>query len=317
MKRRSENTEYQEERLMALITLGVQEKSPPGDCPSEEQLAAFAEGRLKNDKREMILGHLIACPSCYRQWLDISFFAPVATEKVRKTRTSGMSSVWWHRLCISFPLAAAACLIFFLITPIPLANQIARSYQSVLAQNISFRAGEQPLAFGLPWEEPQQRFAFGTSARHDPENRAFGAGLWSGRQRFSETRPPTPMPDILSPKWQGDPTDAAHWSETQYGIYFSMGRWCFLLRTVCLSDKGFSQSFWEQQRSLSDMIGRDFASVVKDDSTQARIAGGRLRNIQSALEKFAQKSPSRKQRRKAAHEVGILMDYLSPSVSEL
>lgn len=302
---------------MAMIALSVQDTSPPGDyCPSDGQLAAFAEGRLKHNEREMMLAHLIACPSCYSQWLDTSFSKPVATENVRKTRPLGLSVTWWHRLCIGFPLAAAACLLFFLMTPIPLSTQIARSYQTALAQNSSFRSGEQILAFGLPWEETQQRFAFGASAKQNPEHRAFGAGLWSGRHAFSKNQPSPPMPDILSPGWPGDPIQAQHWSETQYGICFSMGRWCFLLQAVCLSDKAFSQSFWKQQAAISDQIQKDFALAVKDGSTHARIVGERLSTIQSVLKASAQKGLTRKQRRKVAREVGILTEYLSPSVSE-
>lgn len=335
MERLTENTEYQKERLRVLIALGVQEQSPPGDCPSDEQIAAFADGQLKNDERKMILAHLNACPSCYRQWLDISFFTITDTKALQESYSSDLpvietvtkkmqkiipsfrlSSAWWERLSIGFAVAAAACLLLFMMTPIPLEIQITRSYQSALVQKPAFKAGEeQAQALGLPWEKAERHFAFGTSPRHDPEYRAFGAGLWSGRQAFSGVRQTYPMPAMLSPKWKNSPTDADHWSETRYGIYYTMGRWCFLLRAICLSDSRFSQNFWEEQRTISDRIEKDFISAEKSDSTRFRIVKERLRNIQSALNASVQESPSRKQRRKAARELAMLTDYLSPSLT--
>jgi hypothetical protein len=45
--------------------------SPSGACPPQEELAAWIDGRLPAARRELLEGHLAACPECLEAVADI------------------------------------------------------------------------------------------------------------------------------------------------------------------------------------------------------------------------------------------------------
>ncbi|MCP4353958.1 MAG: zf-HC2 domain-containing protein [Desulfobacterales bacterium] len=292
---------HQDDRMQVLLALAVQEEKPAEPCPSDEQLAAFIDGRLNADERKDILKHLNTCSPCYRQWMDISSVleqehAPEPLPRIYHI---------WKQASNSLAFAMAACLALFLTFYIPpLENLLTESYQTAFTQEMSFRHDNLDKALRFPWEESGQTYRFSPSDRSDPSYRAFGAGLWSGRQEFSKGKKTTPMPVFLSSKWK-DQTgiNQDNRTETQWAVYFSMGRWCFLLRTVCVSDTDILPAFRDQQH----IILKEFQKYFEKN----RIVSQRLGNIKSVLEN-SQDSIGKKQRRKIASEIVMLMEYLSP-----
>jgi len=69
---------YRDDRMKALLVLAgigeadVNGQSVPGQCASEEAIAALVEGKLDKKNRKSLLEHIDACPSCYQLWLEVS-----------------------------------------------------------------------------------------------------------------------------------------------------------------------------------------------------------------------------------------------------
>lgn len=336
------NSANQDDRMQVLLALAVQEEKPAEPCPSDEQLAAFIDGRLNTNEHEDILKHLNACSPCYRQWSDISsvlegeqepepgldhslgYPGPVGLPNPADCKSrpgqvgpnddqapEPLSRICiWERAAAGFAFAVAACLVLFLNFYIPpVENLIAESYKTAFTQEMTFRHDNLGKVLSFPWEKSGQAYGFSPSGQPDPGSRAFGSGLWSGSQELPKLKKTTPMPDFLSSKWKDETgTKANNWSETPWAHYFSMGQWCFLLRAVCMSDTDILPAFWDQQNLILKQIQKHFEKNGED----ARIVSQRLGNIKSVLEKLNRNSPGKKQRRKIASELAMLIEYLSP-----
>lgn len=316
------------DRVAVLLALASREPADKGPCPSVGELAAFSDGAMKSGKRKAMMAHLDACPSCYSDWLALP---PPSNRPLSlwERLVSGINKAVAPcaafikaRKIRPFPglvRAAAACAIFVLASvyffwpqPLDTDERISELYQEDFVQEMRFSAGAANKIFILPWNKPIQSYGFGSSDRYAPPYRAFGAGLWTGKQELSAEKSPAHKPDFLSPGWQNDAIKAEEWSETPHAIYFSMGRWCFLLRSVCLSTSEVPPVFWEQQKSLLEQIQNDFGKNAEEIGEDARIVTDRLRNIKSAFEDTERKSLSKNQRGKIDREIGILTDRLSP-----
>jgi hypothetical protein len=82
-KKVPEDVEFQQDRMIALIALAVDESAAGlqevsgqsmevGPCPAQEELAAFSDGRLHNERRATIIAHMDRCEKCYREMLEVS-----------------------------------------------------------------------------------------------------------------------------------------------------------------------------------------------------------------------------------------------------
>ncbi len=299
------NSAHQDDRKNVLLALAVQEEKTADPCPSDEQLAAFIDGRLNTDERENILKHLNACPSCYRQWLDISSILEEEQDAEPLSRIH-----IWERAASGLAFAMAACLVLFFNFYIPpVENLLTESYQTAFTQEMTFKYDNMDKALSFPWEKTDQAYGFSPSDRSDPACRAFGAGLWSGRQELPKGKKATPMPRFLSLKWKDETgTKGDNWTETQWSPYFSMGRWCFLLRVVCMSDTDILPGFWDQQNLILKEIQKHFEKNGED----ARVVSQRLGNIKSVLNR---NSPGKKQRRIIVSELDMVIEHLSPQLT--
>ena len=321
-----ENCIEAKDRVAVLLALASQEPADKGQCPSVWELAAFNDGGMRSGKRKAMMMHLDACPTCYSDWLAL----PPPPHRPLSLRTRLRSAIDTAvTACSEFAeayrphsfsglvQAAAVCLLVFISAyhlrhKTDMAEQIGESYQAPFVRKMTFNPADANKIFILPWNKPVQSYGFGSSNRHDPPYRAFGAGLWTGKQELSAEKSPEQKPDFLYPGWQNDTIKAEEWSGTPYATYFSMGQWCFLMRSVCLSASEVPPAFWEQQNSLLEKIQDDFGESSDKIGEDAKIVTDRLGNIRYVLGSVARKSPGKRQRGKIARELGILMDRLSP-----
>ncbi len=316
------------DRVAVLLALASQEPADKGPCPSVGELAAFSDGAMKSGKRKAVMAHLDACPTCYNDWLALPPppHRPVSPwmrfiSAIDKATMACSAFIKAHKIRPFSGLvqAAAACLILVLAASVyylqhtpDVAEQISESYQTPFVQEMRFNPADTNKIFILPWNKPVQSYGFGSSNRYAPPYRAFGAGLWAGKQELSAEKSPAHKPDFLSPRWQNAAIKAEEWSGTPYAIYFSMGRWCFLLRSVCFSRSEVPPAFWKQQKSLLEQIQNDFGKSAEEIGADARIVTDRLRNVKSVLEDTEWRTPGKRQRIKIARELGTLMNRLSP-----
>ncbi len=310
---RSQTEEQREQRRMA----------EQGIHPLSEELDSYIKGVLNKEDEKTVGDHIALCGICADKALKIScagqetgyFFFDRLYERCSETLKKlipARSKFMWG-LASGFSVAVVCLLLFWGWSP-SLPDSIHQSYQTVLAQKLSFENDDLNEIIKFPWEKEVDHLAFGASNRNAPLYRAFGAGLWTGRRelgfRISEA-----FPGFLSPGWPDSPgTEPDKWSEMpQWSACFQMGQWCFLMQTVCVSGAELSDAFWEEQRIIMDKIWKDFAAHTRKSDEDDRFVNDRLEKIRSVLERL-DSHPGRKERRIIADETESLIGHLSPQI---
>ncbi|RLC18888.1 MAG: hypothetical protein DRI57_07870 [Deltaproteobacteria bacterium] len=207
-----------------------------------------------------------------------------------------------------FAVAVTACLVLFLSRTPEMSDMITESYQAAFLKEMAVRQDD----LKLPWEGHAQ-YGFNLAEQDAHIYRAFGAGLWSGRQDLTDRisgATETSMPDFLSPKWQGNTANAGKWSETPWNACFRMGRWSFLIWAVSQSDAEVPKAFWEKQESILEGIQKGFADVPVKSVEDDRVVNSMLGSVKSALE--SSEGVSFGKRRQIARDLGLLIKHLSP-----
>ncbi len=299
-----------EDRILGLLAISSHKPADKGACPSAEDLDDFNRGVSEPRKREEILAHLDACPTCYNEWLALPppepWYHGLAPRyhKITEACLSFLNKLAHTHMNRVFYVVAVA-MVIFLMTSLTyfsrqdrLENRIASCYQEISAREIPFSH------YPLPWEGQKTSFGFTGSSRYTPDSRAFGAGMWTGRQRLQASQ--VSMPDFLTPAWN-DPRNTIKgnkWSDTRYERYFLLGQWSVLVRMICLSDSEISKALWEDQVEILDKLKQEFK--------EAGFVNSKLRRIQSVLKNSGTGDLSEKQRYDIGTEIYALAERLSP-----
>jgi len=305
--------------------LELKKKVEAGTHPADDMLYHYVMGGLDNKAASVVRDHIAFCETCTEEVMILRSEASEDKLKrwINRPLTLGERfGNFASELSLTFdtqlwlrPLAAAvACLILCLAAPFILkiimppnmGTLIARSYQADFVRETKF--GNK--ASGLPWGTSGQAFGLASGGRKSPASRAFGAGVWHGRQellsqpsRDSEAA----MPEILSPKWKGAPgIRADDWTETSWDIYFHTGQWSFLLRAVALSETEVPDTFWEEQQLVLNKIQEKFA---EQSEKEARLVNAAIRQIRVI---FKEPVPDKNWRKNLAYQLDNLITYLSP-----
>lgn len=111
------------------------------------------------------------------------------------------------------------------------ALRIAEWQSSSVTSDISSRHFSESSNFSLPMQ-------------------AFNTGLWKGRQDLRPS-PSTTMDENWLKK---------DWSKTEWASYFKLGRWTFLLESVCQSIFQYEvpEGFWEKQKTIFTQLNKEF-----------------------------------------------------------
>jgi hypothetical protein len=281
-------------RLYALIALVTEKPVAATACPTDSQFAAFIEGRLQGQAREIILQHLRTCPICYQHWQTV----------VRYTQPPRWSPNWryWltsqvkqYALPLGWAIAATVVITVSLLWFLPpsVHQQLDTSYQYVLTQQDE-TTKEILLEFQFRW---QKITGYGFSERYTTEAmQAFAAGLLIGKQVLLtalSTTPHTP------------------WLETSWADYVALGRWSVLLWEVCQSQRAMSDHFWQTQRAILKKLRASF--LVPHQTKQPLIE--RLNQIEQLMRPLPTHTflplyhP-------LGRELSLLMDQLAPATLE-
>ncbi|MCP4700937.1 MAG: hypothetical protein GY862_29395 [Gammaproteobacteria bacterium] len=238
------NTKF--ERLQVLLILQAQDTPDFSAVPSDEDLAAFAENRLRGRKRQGVLRYLRSNPAAYREWqniMDALCFAP--PPPIIRSKKAAFDIMWlkgWFgNLGMAGLSAVAVTLIAVLMIPIVLlqSTQTTDGYAIVTEKLKSDQALQQNLAgFNWPWEgEPIAVHAF--SNQQTEEEKAFGAGLQAGqRELLNKQNQPAELSTDKSP-------------------YFDLGRLTVLLWTA--SQTRLPAEFWQTQQAELDELRKALA----------------------------------------------------------
>lgn len=218
-----------DQQLLAMLALEIDATDHTGNCPPEEQLAAFIDGELFGDARESMLAHLNRCASCRQHWLEVAALVDVVEPEkaVLKPSKPGLLTLVRNSLETLFvpwklALSTAAVAAFVgLAVILSVAPDIGRQVDAQYAARIltSKALAQQAQELPLPWESAALGFGEATTGL---PNRAFGAGVWSGRATLiGNARAPLPQP-LAAP-------ESRSWSKTPWDSYYQFGRWTVLL----------------------------------------------------------------------------------------
>jgi len=293
-----------EERRAILIALAATEPTLKSDCPSDQTLAAFIDNRSDPEQRNIVLDHLDACPDCYEKWLSVAEIK--ADEKKAPVR-------FWKRPFFGITLAVAASFAIFINLyngSAPKSERLlSETYKTVHRQNLTFSAD----SLNLPWEQPSPSFGFAPAPRTSDSYRAFGAGLWHGKQELNKKTAGLTIPPFFTPSWNGkSQLKADKWSDTPVAVCFRMGRHCLLLRAVCLSDDPIPDDFWEKQIAIVEIIREDMNKLSDGIITDKQWIVAKLAKIQSGLDAIRQDKKGKRKYRELAEDLDVLIDFMSP-----
>jgi hypothetical protein len=264
-----------EQRVKVLLALAAQEPFTTGNCPGDEQLAAFIDNRLGPEEREAMLHHLDACSQCYRIWLELRSETTTVAQETGRGKVVPLQPAAEQRkapaarkqyLAAGMITALAACLLLFLWGP-PLrspglAELVDKSYRYSLDGGF-FKTNAKGLRdLSLPWEKPSVRYGFGGAAPVSEASRAFGAGLWDGKEILARGEPSKPLPSFLSPSppLEGKP-EKGSWMNGPQAPYYLLGRWCILLQAICRSESTVSPAFCSWQHDTLDALSKAFSTT--------------------------------------------------------
>ncbi len=260
------------ERRMALLALAVQKPEAPGTCPPAEELAAFSEGRLDPAKRTALLEHLDQCASCYQQWLAVSAMqealVPTSTQATALRSPSPVKRYWYYGIPAT-ATALAFSLILLLWGPgLWLLGPGARlddAYRIVSTEGDLPGSDELRDGLRLPWERMAATYGFAPISRAAPPYRAFGAGLWTGRERLAGVAVVTALPSFLAVP----PDGADTWLATPWEAYFRLGEWSLLLRAVCEWAPDAPERFWSHQVEILTQTKENLSAAPNQKHTTA------------------------------------------------
>ncbi len=293
------------------------QRAEQGLHPSPEILYDYVLNNLDEKEAGIVRKHIGDCGICAEEVLRIRGIEEELEQDLLRRAgkipfgefLKGLIPKWRMRMPhLAAGLCAAAILCWFIFHD-ETAKLIGESYHAAIEQNMLSRTLSLKKELPLPWEENVRSYGF-ASGRLSPANRAFGAGLWTGRANLSQEKEADFMPEFLSPAWQGkgDAIKENEWSETPWSLYFSMGEWCVLVQAVCLSDAEKPRTFWENQADILKQMREDFAQLPEDIRKDFAIAERSLGKVESALRDAEKKG----QCETIAFEIGNLIKYLSP-----
>ena len=103
--------ELPEELLRVLDTRVLSDTVTP-DCPSDDMIAALADGSLAPDTRASVLPHVASCSRCRSA---VASIARALADPAVARELSAPSPRRWYRIAV--PLTAAAVLLLLLVSP--------------------------------------------------------------------------------------------------------------------------------------------------------------------------------------------------------
>jgi len=296
------------DRLRVMLALAAQDSQEKGQCPSDEDMAAFIDGKLSSQQREAIFRHLNHCPDCYQDWLETASLEKHGWKDLL-IRIKITLSLWAGHLKIpqplrmpGFALAFASLILIFwwAAKPTELDRMLDKSCQIASSLHIS------PDRDSFPWEKTDSTFAFALAEKYSPPAQAFGAGLWDGKQQLSASSQRKPLPDFLLPK-----EGKKDWQGTQWAVYYHTGRWSSLLQAVCAEDaEEMPDDFWKEQQMIIDRLEKGIRAGSEEEREAGFVKKG-LSRISEILKKTPE-NPDRRMRYDMARESSLLTEQMIP-----
>ncbi|QTA86293.1 hypothetical protein [Desulfonema magnum] len=315
--------EFLEQEAQSDNYKSLKKEAEAGPHPTEDMLYDYVLDVLDHNAAKAVRNHILFCGECARELLRIRLIEEASENAflswLDTPCLSDRLKNWvfrFRKLLVSgLCVATVSGIIVFHIFP-SLPRLISKSYETAFIENIRFSPDDLRKRPVLPWQEPGRYYGFASSDRYAPANRAFGAGLWQGSQAMTKGEKALTLPEFFSPGWQGsgDHMEEDEWPDTPWAVYYSLGRWCFLVQAVSLSDEEIPHEFWEKQRKILGEMRKAFYNLPDTfkDKRADKIIEKVLARIESDLKTPEGTFPGKKKRQAIAFQTEHLIKYLSP-----
>ncbi|MBU0990849.1 MAG: hypothetical protein KJ737_00020 [Proteobacteria bacterium] len=249
------NPQVFQNRLRALFALSIHKKhTDQKECLSVDEMAALIDGRITPQKRNILLSHLDACPSCYAEWLAAAAMVSDDEEaQCDPIKKDGFFRKYKNTFVSSMAVAAALILIVLLTIyhqpAVP--SLINDQYKMAFDSGLSLTNLNSPIDSDTESSKSLfQFYGFGgsTNAPSSPFAQSFISGFQTGRIILMSSS------ELLKN------------SEEPKNDYFWAGRWFALLSSACESKGQIPDSFWEVQQKSIGLFRGIFNRHAKEES---------------------------------------------------
>jgi len=293
------------DRALALVALAATDAPQATDCPNEETLAQFIDGRLSGQGREAMLAHLNRCRACYHHWLEIGAYLTSSEAAAPAPSNTRPAANLWRRLQIWFgdwhiavPVAASAVVALSLVLWWPRSPDLNAELDLAYAKLGAEHAAPAQASPPLPWEGAALGFS---ESQPSAPRRAFGAGLWVGKGALSERE--ETLPEFLSAP------GGVTWPETAWADYYALGRWMMLVWTLASPDLG--KADWREQAALGQRLLSELSKGAAQQGEEVQRATAALQRLQ-ALFATLERETNPGNRAELRRSLEIAMQQLAP-----
>jgi len=335
-----------DDRKLALLALSSQ-KNDVTPCPPAEDMALFLSNCINEEKKQSILAHLETCPVCYQEWLSspvleeslinyipnylkniikkinliffIKYIFPISIlitllcysiSNIKSSVPVPMNFILASIISLSFfniitqkkkifqlSSVISICIVFLMFWPQKISYMINDTYYTAVEKNLAINDKRHFL-----WEKN----SFGASTiEYSNSSIAFASGLWSGRQ-FFKTEQQESMPDFLTLK-----SKVKNWEETDWAIYFWLGKWIYIFKNVCIKCGDISNSFLNKQLLILEKIENNL-NKLQINQNEKNIINKNFLKIKTIIKTSGSQSIDKKQCKNIVQYVDSIIEYYSP-----
>lgn len=269
------------DRLRALFSLSSFSSAEKSLCPSDGELAAFMDGGLAPEEREVILVHLESCPTCYNEWLAASSI--LSDERKQRHEETEISDSAFkktlkksgrNRSYMAFGIALAASLILFILFPVyhhpEISSLIEKQYKT--AQTYSISSSEIDFLKDREGNIVRGYGFIDANRKPGPAAESFMSGMQSGWNLLKND--PKSKPEKISPERISNDRKDYYWA----------GRWYALVTALCQSDQLLSEKFLEDQKKVIETLQSTFSPRVAKEN-EAMVVTRSLERMMSMVSK--------------------------------
>ncbi len=292
----TEKEEQLQERLDVILALAIDSPRKAVPCPDDNELVAWHEKTLTDERREEITAHLAGCTSCYLVWSDLamvtelptSFAEPVLERKnkpeAEKSQKQFALSKWFDSFfkpgvwaAGGFGTAIAAAMLVFVLLPTLRMNSVEQSINESFATLPTIAVG--PLLPSVLPKQKQSEYAskslFPLEEKAQPVwhaatpmQEAFAVGVAQGLRSVgiidaADTALLNQLPDSCSLSRPANVSERV-WKRRKNGLV-QAGRWAVLLNQACKQSSGASSAFLAKQESVLDDLGKEITAYPEKD----------------------------------------------------
>lgn len=291
----TEQEEQLQERLDVILALAIDSSEKTSPCPDDDELVAWHEKTLPDERRQEIAAHLAGCTSCYLVWSDLAmltelpatFVEPVPESTKQSTvvqaKTRSNFSEWLGALFRpgvwvtgGFGTAIAALMLVFVLLPTLRMNSVEQSINEGFAALPDITSG--PLLPSVLPEEKQPEYAskslfpletISKPSWHaaTPMQEAFAVGVAKGLHSLSALdSADTVLLGQLPGSISMNPANVSEraWKRRKNALV-QAGRWAVLVNHACSQSSGASPSFLSKQEPILSHLTQEITAYPDKD----------------------------------------------------